>query len=214
MPDEEEIKIFKQRSDDIKIADMLLDLLVSNLIFKIFVLKNSDCRDGCKGQCGAVIDEIKKICDNKELNHEWLTLSRLHIFYQLETMEELNPSVKKYLHFETQKLGKDLSEEEIWEQGDNEELIFSFLDTVVSDELFSCAPGEREGYKFEYFKDSTGEIVDLPVKITADCDLTAVYSPCEYNIDYWLNGGSFTVWPQYTFNVESGAVQLPVPDWS
>ena len=91
MPDEEEIKIFKQRSDDIKIADMLLDLLVSNLIFKIFVLKNSDCRDGCKGQCGAVIDEIKKICDNKELNHEWLTLSRLHIFYQLETMEELNP---------------------------------------------------------------------------------------------------------------------------
>ena len=131
MPDEEEIKIFKQRSDDIKIADMLLDLLVSNLIFKIFVLKNSDCRDGCKGQCGAVIDEIKKICDNKELK---LTLSRLHIFYQLETREELNPSVRKYLHFETQKLGKELSEEEIWEQGDNEELIFSFLDTVVSDE--------------------------------------------------------------------------------
>lgn len=134
MPDEEEIKIFKQRSDDIKIADMLLDLLVSNLIFKIFVLKNSDCRDGCNGQCGAVIDEIKKICDNKELNHEWLTLSRLHIFYQLETREELNPSVRKYLHFEAKKLGKELSEEELWEQGDNEELIFSFLDTVVSDE--------------------------------------------------------------------------------
>lgn len=134
MPDEEEIKIFKQRSDDIKIADMLLDLLVSNLIFKIFVLKNSDCRDGCKGQCGAVIDEIKKICDNKELNHEWLTLSHLHIFYQLETREELNPSVRKYLHFEAKKLGKELSEEELWEQGDNEELIFSFLDTVVSDE--------------------------------------------------------------------------------
>ena len=135
MPDEEEIKIFKQRSDDIKIADMLLDLLVSNLIFKIFVLKNSDCRDGCKGQCGAVIDEIKKICDNKELNREWLTLSRLHIFYMLETTEELNPSVRKYLQFETQKLGKELSEEEIWEQGDNEELIFSFLDTIVSDEI-------------------------------------------------------------------------------
>lgn len=134
MPNEEEIKIFKQRSDDIKIADMLLDLLVSNLIFKIFVLKNSDCRDGCKGQCGAVIDEIKKICDNKELNHEWQTLSRLHIFYQLETMEEINPSVRKYLHFETQKLGKELSEEEIWEQGDNEELIFSFLDATVSNE--------------------------------------------------------------------------------
>lgn len=134
MPNEEEIKIFKQRSDDIKIADMLLDLLVSNLIFKIFVLKNSDCRDGCNGQCGAVIDEIKKICDNKELNHEWLTLSRLHIFYQLETREELNPSVRKYLHFEAKKLGKELSEEELWEQGDNEELIFSFLDTVVSDE--------------------------------------------------------------------------------
>lgn len=135
MPNEEEIKIFKQRSDDIKIADMLLDLLVSNLIFKIFVLKNSDCRDGCKGQCGAVIDEIKKICDNKELNREWLTLSRLHIFYMLETTEELNPSVRKYLQFETQKLGKELSEEEIWEQGDNEELIFSFLDTIVSDEI-------------------------------------------------------------------------------
>ena len=86
--------------------------------------------------------------------------------------------------------------------------------TVVSDELFSCAPSEREGYKFEYFKDSTGAIVNLPVKITADCDLAAVYSPCEYNIDYWLNGGSFTVWPQYTFNVESGAVQLPVPQKS
>ncbi len=86
--------------------------------------------------------------------------------------------------------------------------------TVVSDELFSCAPGERKGYEFEYFKDSTGAIVNLPVKVTADCDLTAVYSPCEYNIDYWLNGGSFTVRPQYTFNVESGAVQLPVPQKS
>ena len=41
IPDEEEIKNYRLRSDDIKLADALLDLVVSNLIFKVLVLKNS-----------------------------------------------------------------------------------------------------------------------------------------------------------------------------
>ena len=82
--------------------------------------------------------------------------------------------------------------------------------TVFSDEWFTCSPAEKEGYEFKYFKDSTGSIVDFPVKITADSQFTAVYSPHEYTIDYWLNGGSFASDPVYVFDMESGAVQLPV----
>ncbi len=83
--------------------------------------------------------------------------------------------------------------------------------TVSSDEWFSCSAERREGYKFEYFEDSTGSIVSFPVKITADSAFSAVYSPREYTIDYWLNGGLWTSDPTCTFDMESGAVALPKP---
>ena len=40
VPDEEEVKKFQQRSDDVKLADALLDLVVSNLIFKVLFWAN------------------------------------------------------------------------------------------------------------------------------------------------------------------------------
>ena len=131
IPDEEEIKNYRLRSDDIKLADALLDLVVSNLIFKVLVLKNSLCKEGCNNKCGIIIERIKTICEDRNLQKEWKILSQLHIEHNLEK-EELNASVAKYVKFEFEHFGQALSEEETWEQGDNEELIYSYLDTVCA----------------------------------------------------------------------------------
>ncbi len=128
MPDEEEIKIYKQRCDNIFFADMLLDILVSNLIFKLFVVRNASTDEEYNAPSSvAFLTKLKQVFNNEELNKEWLTFSRLHIEYVL-TWEDLNPSVRKFLEFEFEYEHKDIfSETEIWEQGDNEELIFDYL---------------------------------------------------------------------------------------
>ena len=131
VPDEEEVKKFQQRSDDVKLADALLDLVVSNLIFKVLVLKNSLCKEGCDNKCGVIIERIKTICEDSNLQKEWKILSQLHIEHNLEK-EELNATIAKYVKFEFEHFGQALSEEETWEQGDNEELIYSYLDTVCA----------------------------------------------------------------------------------
>ena len=131
IPDEEEIKNYRLRSDDIKLADALLDLVVSNLIFKVLVLKNSLCKEGCDNKCGIIIERIKTICEDRNLQKEWKILSQLHISHNLQK-EELNASVAKYVKFEFEHFGQILTEEETWEQGDNEELIYSYLDTVCA----------------------------------------------------------------------------------
>lgn len=38
-----------------------------------------------------------------------------------------------------------------------------------------------------------------------------VFTPCSYNIDYWLNGGDFIETPDYAFTVECDGRTLPVP---
>ena len=82
---------------------------------------------------------------------------------------------------------------------------------VSTDDWFTPATVEKAGYDFEYFTDSTGAIVNFPVKITTNTSFTAVYSAHEYVIDYWLNGGSFISDAAYTFNMESGPVELATP---
>ncbi len=82
---------------------------------------------------------------------------------------------------------------------------------VESDEWFTPPAPSREGYDFAGFADAAGEFVTFPRKITENEEYTAVFTPHEYNIDYWLNGGAFLSGAEYTFTVESGAFELAVP---
>ena len=82
---------------------------------------------------------------------------------------------------------------------------------VTSDDWFVPATPQKTGYDFEYFEDSTGAIVNFPIKITDNAEYFPVFSLREYTIDYWLNGGAFGTAPAYTFNMESGMISLPAP---
>ena len=82
---------------------------------------------------------------------------------------------------------------------------------VSSDDWFTPPSPSREGYEFVGFVDGAGEPVSFPCKITGDQDFNAVFTPREYEIDYWLNGGMFVSDAEYTFTVESGTLELPVP---
>lgn len=82
---------------------------------------------------------------------------------------------------------------------------------VSEHDWFTPAAGEREGYDFVGYEDRAGERVTFPVKISSDTVFTAVFTPHEYTIDYWLGGGSFRSTPTYRFTVESGAIMLPRP---
>ncbi len=85
---------------------------------------------------------------------------------------------------------------------------------VASGDWFVAEKPERDGYIFEYFEDVKGREVDFPVRITASTEYRSVFSPREYTIDYWLNGGAFSAEPAYGFDIESGVVSLPVPEKS
>lgn len=86
--------------------------------------------------------------------------------------------------------------------------------SVSSGDWFTPEKPEKAGYVFEYFVDDAGQAVDFPVKVTTSAEYYPVFAAREYTIDYWLNGGAFTAGAVYTFNMESGAVQLPVPQKS
>lgn len=83
--------------------------------------------------------------------------------------------------------------------------------TVSSGDWFVPAAAEKEGYELVGYVDEDGNEVTFPVKIKSDATYTAVYVAREYNIDYWLNGGSFEGDVAYTFTVESGEVELATP---
>ncbi len=82
---------------------------------------------------------------------------------------------------------------------------------VSSLDWFTPQEPEKAGYEFVCYVDGSGEAVNFPVKISQDMQFTAVFTPEEYNIDYWLNGGAFTADAVYSFTVESGVIELPVP---
>ena len=84
--------------------------------------------------------------------------------------------------------------------------------SVSENDWFMPQTPVRDGYDFIGWEDEQGEAVSFPSKIVGDCSFTAVYAPHEYAIDYWLNGGYFLQTPQSTFTVESGALELPLPE--
>lgn len=84
--------------------------------------------------------------------------------------------------------------------------------SVSENDWFMPQTPVRDGYDFIGWEDEQGEAVSFPSKIVNDCSFTAVYAPHEYAIDYWLNGGYFLQTPQSTFTVESGLLEILLPE--
>ena len=72
----------------------------------------------------------------------------------------------------------------------------------------------REGYDFVGFRDAQGEMVTFPCAVTEDMAVKAVFAPHEYTIDYWMNGGFFRGSVTTSITLESGSVELAVPEKS
>lgn len=127
MPNEEAIEIYKEQTDNTVSANLLLDLLHANIFFKILVVGNSKYNDDTDGN-NSVINDLKALMKNHELNREWNRLSNLHLHYMLDNYENIHPAVYHYLKFE---LSENSPDED--EQGDNEEVIISYLDSLVEE---------------------------------------------------------------------------------
>lgn len=84
--------------------------------------------------------------------------------------------------------------------------------SVSENDWFTPQTPARDGYDFIGWEDERGGAVSFPCKITEDCTYTAVFAPHEYTIDYWLNGGYFLQTPQNIFTVESGLLEIPLPE--
>ncbi len=84
--------------------------------------------------------------------------------------------------------------------------------SVSENDWFMPQTPVRDGYDFIGWEDEQGEAVSFPSKIVSDCSFTAVYAPHEYAIGYWLNGGYFLQTPQSTFTVESGLLEILLPE--
>lgn len=84
--------------------------------------------------------------------------------------------------------------------------------SVSENDWFTPQTPARDGYDFIGWEDERGGAVSFPCKITEDCTYAAVFAPHEYTIDYWLNGGYFLQTPQNTFTVESGLLEIPLPE--
>ena len=82
---------------------------------------------------------------------------------------------------------------------------------VGENDWFTPPEPSRAGYDFVGFTDCDGESVAFPCKISENCDFTAQFVPHEYEIDYWLNGGSLLSPAENAFTLESGTLELPVP---
>ena len=133
MPDEEEIKIYEERSNNLSYTDILLDLLVSNLIFKMLAVRNaSDDSEYDAPGSNPLINSLKLFCKNENLLTEWKDFSLFHVHYIAENYP-LNPTVHKYLLHELKLHEKtDITEQELWERDDNEELVYDYTNFIIS----------------------------------------------------------------------------------
>ena len=132
--DEEEIKVYHEKCDDLQVANILLNLQRTNIMLMPFVDDILNLQESCNEKAMKIMKQIYKVSEDEELRKEWQIFAQNHVHFWLENMVDINPAVQKYLLFEVKKLNNELSEEEVWEQGDNEEIIISFLDAIVANE--------------------------------------------------------------------------------
>lgn len=82
---------------------------------------------------------------------------------------------------------------------------------VASGQAFVPPQVTKDGYTLVGWVDDSGQNVSFPVTVRRNLSYSPVFTPCSYNIDYWLNGGDFSETPDYTFTVECEGRTLPVP---
>lgn len=134
IPEEEEVSCYEQKTDNLKIAKILLDLLFSNNIFKMFAACCSCSKTECSDCSNRVFKQLEQLCAETPLHQEWTEFSLFHLHYMLDNMVDLNPSVQVYVDWElNHKNNSQLTTENIYEQGDNEELILEYLYSVTMD---------------------------------------------------------------------------------
>lgn len=134
IPEEEEVSCYEQKTDNLKIAKILLDLLFSNNIFKMFAACCSCSKTECSDCSNRVFKQLEQLCAETPLHQEWKEFSLFHLHYMLDNMVDLNPSVQVYVDWELKNYkNTQLQIIELEEQGDNEELIIEYLYTVTMD---------------------------------------------------------------------------------
>lgn len=134
IPEEEEVSCYEQKTDNLKIAKILLDLLFSNNIFKMFAACCSCSKTECSDCSNRVFKQLEQLCAETPLHQEWTEFSLFHLHYMLDNMVDLNPSVQVYVDWElNHKNNSQLTTENIYKQGDNEELILEYLYSVTMD---------------------------------------------------------------------------------
>lgn len=134
IPEEEEVSCYEQKTDNLKIAKILLDLLFSNNIFKMFAACCSCSKTECSDCSNRVFKQLEQLCAETPLHQEWKEFSLFHLHYMLDNMVDLNLSVYIYVDWElNHKNNSQLTTENIYEQGDNEELILEYLYSVTMD---------------------------------------------------------------------------------
>ena len=134
IPEEEEVSCYEQKTDNLKIAKILLDLLFSNNIFKMFAACCSCSKTECQDCSNRVFKQLEQLCAETPLHQEWKEFSLFHLHYMLDNMVDLNPSVQVYVDWELKNYkNTQLQIIELEEQGDNEELIIEYLYTVTMD---------------------------------------------------------------------------------
>ena len=84
--------------------------------------------------------------------------------------------------------------------------------SVKKNDWFTSPAPSRDGYDFLGWADESGAEIVFPIKVTGDCSYHSVFAPHAYTVDYWLNGGYFEGFAQTFFTVESGTLELPVPE--
>lgn len=62
--------------------------------------------------------------------------------------------------------------------------------SVKENTFYSPEKPERAGYDFAGWRDKGGNEIDFPMKIDGNLEIESFFTPHEYTIDYWLNGGA------------------------
>ncbi len=131
IPEAEEVSCYEAKTDNLKIAQILLDLLFSNNIFKMFAACCSCSKSECEDCSNRIFHQLEQLCAETPLHHEWKEFSLFHLHYILDNFADLNLSVQVYTSWELH--NKNNPQADVYEQGDNEELIIDYLYSVLSD---------------------------------------------------------------------------------
>ena len=83
--------------------------------------------------------------------------------------------------------------------------------SVKENTFYSPETPERAGYDFAGWRDKGGNEIDFPMKIDDNLEIESFFTPHEYTIDYWLNGGAIANETLF-FTIETDEIALPVPE--